>query len=87
MKATNNHPNQLEIIFTWSAKIIISMKELMKKAVEFTKSSTILGDDGLYRKTTMRENVSFLFRQYKSWKQGFTKTGEVGDIPDFVYFQ
>ena len=64
MKATNNHPNQLEIVFTWSAKIIISMKELMRKAVEFTKSSTIYdSENNGYRKTTLKENVAFLFRQ------------------------
>ncbi len=88
MKVKNSHPNQIEIVFTWSAKIIISMKQLMKKALEFTKTSSVYdGDSDKYRKTTIKENVAFLFRQYRNWKRGFVKTGEAGEIPDFVYFQ
>jgi hypothetical protein len=83
-----NPENQIKIKFTWTSKIIISFKQLMKQALYYSKTSRkYYPDEDTYRTPTLKENISFLFRQYKNWKRVFCKSGNTETMPDFVYFQ
>jgi len=83
-----NPKNQIEIKFSWSAKIIISFKQLMKEALKYSKTSRwYFPEEDHYRKPTLNEVISSLFRQYRNWKQIFCKSGNAETMPSFAYFQ
>ena len=83
-----NPANQIEITFTWTTKIIISFKQLMKKALQYSKTSTqYFPDEDVWRTPSLKENVSFLFKQYQNWKHIFSRSGNAETMPSFVYFQ
>ena len=83
-----NPDNQLEIKFTWTDKIIISMKQLMNNAKQYLLDRTFFWEDGSSRcDISWKDAVSHAFGDYRHWKKLFQMSGNIQEMPSFVYFQ
>lgn len=81
---------QLELKFSWIAKIYIDMKAVMKKAkqekMRMHITGTSVADPNNWRNATMSERVQWVMRGYKQWAKAFKESGNINDCPDYVYF-